>query len=62
MLKNIKRLCAANNISISKLGKTLGFGNGTIERWDRNRPSIDKVILVADYFGVTVDELLKEEK
>lgn len=61
MLNNIKRLCAKNNISIQKLEKALGFGNGTIARWDENRPSIDRAVLVADYFGCTVDELLKEE-
>lgn len=61
MLKNIKNLCASRGISIQKLEKTLGFGNGTIARWDENRPSVDKVKLVADYFGCTVDELLKEE-
>lgn len=60
MFKNIKALCAANNISILKLETALGFGNGTISRWDTNRPSVDKVKLVADYFGCTVDELLKE--
>lgn len=61
MLKNIKKLCAMHNLSVQKLEKSLGFGNGTISRWDENRPSIDKVKLVADYFGCTVDELLKEE-
>lgn len=61
MLKNIKDLCAKHNVSIQKLEKTLCFGNGTISRWDENRPSVDKVKLVADYFGCTVDELLKEE-
>ncbi len=61
MLKNIKKLCVANGISVQKLEKSLNFGNGTIARWEENRPSVDKVKLVADYFGCTVDELLKEE-
>lgn len=61
MFEKIKALCAAKGISIQKLERALGFGNGTISRWDINRPSVDKVKLVADYFGCTVDELLREE-
>lgn len=45
---------------ISKLEKELEFGNGAIYRWDKNTPSIDKVLKVAKYFEVSVDSLLEE--
>ena len=61
MVERIKTLCADNKVTIRALEKEFGFGNGTIARWNENRPSIDKVKAVADYFGVTIDELLKEE-
>lgn len=40
------------------LEKELGFGNGTIGKWQKASPSVDKLKKVADWFGVTLDELL----
>ena len=61
LLKNIKTLCKQRNITLAELERFIGFGNGTVGRWDCKRPSIDRVKEVADYFGVTIDELLKGE-
>ena len=60
---NIKMLCESRGISVSRLEKELGFGNSTIAKWAICSPSINKVQLVAAFFGCTVDELLagKEE-
>lgn len=58
ILKNIRILCSKKPISISKLERELGIGNGTIGRWDKSSPSVESVKKVADFFGVTVDELL----
>lgn len=61
MVSNIKTLCGKTGVTIAELERKIGFGNGTIARWDENAPSVARVKLVADYFGVSVDELLKEE-
>lgn len=58
MFEQIKELCNEQGISVLQLEKEVGLTHG-IHRWDTNKPSIDKVKLVADYFGVTVDYLLK---
>ncbi len=58
LVENIKFLCALKGTSIPKLEKELGFGRGAIYNWDTNSPSIDKVQKVADYFEVSVDDLL----
>lgn len=58
---NVERLCAENKISVSHLEKALGFGNGSIRRWDTTAPSIDKVLKVAEYFSVSLDELYDRE-
>ena len=55
---NIAQLCKKNGISIAKLEKELGIGNGTIGRWEKSSPTIDNLKKVADYFGVTVDGLI----
>lgn len=61
ILNNISSLCQKNNISIARLEKTLGIGNGTIGGWDRASPTVSKLKLVADYFHVTVDDLIRED-
>jgi len=55
-------MCKSNNITLAELERSVGFGNGTIGRWDCKRPSVDRVKNVADYFGCTVDELLSDER
>lgn len=60
LVENIRCLCRERGVSIQQLERELGFGNGTIRRWGENAPSVDKVKAVADYFGVTVDELLTD--
>lgn len=61
MVEKIKELCKQKGISVLQLEKETGIAHG-IHRWDINKPSIDKVQTVAEYFGVTVDYLLSDEK
>lgn len=56
----IRELCNERGTNFKQLELSLGFGNGTIARWGDSPPSVIKVKAVADYFGVTVDELLTE--
>ena len=57
----IKELAYAQKISIRRLEENIGFGNGTINRWAKTTPGVDKLEKVADYFGVSVDYLLGRE-
>lgn len=58
MLDIIQKLCKEKGISIFKLEKELGFGNGTIYKWDKSSPAVDKLKRVAEYLGVSTDFLL----
>ena len=58
IFENIKKLCNEHGTSIFALEKTLGIGNGVISRWKESSPRVETLKLVADYFGVTVDDLL----
>lgn len=62
ILKKILELAEKNNISVSCLEKTLGFGNGTIKKWGESSPSVDKLKKVADYFGVSIEYFLEQEE
>lgn len=59
MLENIKRIAEEQKKSLRYIEDKLGLHN--IYRWDEHKPSIDKVRLVADELGVTVDELFKDD-
>ena len=54
----IKRIKENSTLSIKKLEEVLGFGNGTISKWDRSSPKADKIITVAKYLNVSIDYLL----
>jgi transcriptional regulator with XRE-family HTH domain len=61
ILENITRLCKENGVSIARLERETGMGNGTISRWGNASPTIGNVKAVADFFGVTIDQLLEEK-
>ena len=59
LFNNIKTLCDEKGIKITNLEKELGFGGGIISRWGNNAdPSLSKIVDIADYFNVTIDELI----
>jgi len=47
-------------IRAKELSKITGVGNSTISAWKRGlqKPSVDAIIKIAEYFGVTTDYLL----
>lgn len=57
----IKELCKEKRISVLKMETEIGFNNGTVNKWNKHKPSYDKVQKVADYFGVSVEYILGEE-
>lgn len=58
LVKSIRELCKKNNIAISQLENELNFGAGLISRWTKSSPSLDKIIDIADYFHVSLDEVV----
>ena len=62
ILDNIHKLCKEKGVSIARLERETGIGNGTIARWDVCSPRLSNIKSVADYFGVTIDSLVSEEK
>ncbi len=61
LLKNIELRCKEKGLSVAALERTVGLGNATIKGWGESSPKVDNLKKVADYFGCTVDELLREE-
>lgn len=54
----IKKLCKQKNISVLKMETDLGFTSGTVSKWNKHKPSYDRVCKVADYFNVSAEYIL----
>lgn len=59
-IEKLAAMCKEKGITFHKLEKECGIGNGTIARWKTSSPSVANLKAVADYFEVTVDELLRD--
>lgn len=60
LVERIQALCSSRNTTLIGLEREIGLGRGTIRNWDKNSPAIDKVIKVARYFNVGIEEILGE--
>ncbi|EOT5797137.1 helix-turn-helix domain-containing protein, partial [Listeria monocytogenes] len=56
--ERIKKLSAKKGITISQLTSELEMGENSIYRWKTQKPALDKLQKVADYFNVSTDYLL----
>lgn len=63
-ISGIRRRCKERGITLAELERHAGIGNGIIGKWGKsnNGPSAANLKKVADYFGCTMDELMKEDE
>lgn len=61
IVDTIRELCQKNNMTISQLERELYMSPGLISRWNKNTPSFDRIIEIANYFGVSLDILANNE-
>ena len=62
ILKRIESLCKSRGITISKLEKECGIGNGTIARWNKSFPRTDNLMKVADFLEISIECLVEEKE
>jgi transcriptional regulator with XRE-family HTH domain len=56
--KRLSSLLEERDISISKMASDIGIGKSTIHHWiTGGEPTLSKVVVVAEYLGVSVDYL-----
>lgn len=61
MKTKLKELRKSNNLSMDKLGKEINMSSGEIsdiENGKKKDPRISTLIKIADYFDVSLDELI----
>lgn len=61
MVSKIEYLCKYHGKTLVSLENECGLKNGTIYKWDKNLPSIDKALAVADALRVSVHDLMNED-
>ena len=56
----IKSFRLSMNLSQSQLAKATGISQQAISFWEQNKrtPNMDDCIILADFFGITLDELV----
>lgn len=62
LIENIRTLCKKNKVSITKLESDLFLSPGLISRWNKSMPAMDKIMDIANYFDVSIDELVGRSK
>ena len=63
LVSRIKALCKERGTSCTKIESEYGWGNGAIGKWAKLKslPPLDRLQIVADHLGVTVNYLLTGE-
>lgn len=61
--ENIRRFRSQMGISQDALAEKLGVARQSISKWERDAatPELEKLMAMAELFGVTLDELVKNE-
>ena len=59
--ENLKMLRSQNNVTQQDIANLCKTTTATVSRWENgvNEPDIYTLILLADYFEITIDELVK---
>ena len=58
--KNVKRLRQNKGITQEQLGEMLGISSQAVSKWENGSALPDITVLpkLADYFGISIDELM----
>lgn len=59
----LKKLLAEKGVTAYRMAADLGLPQSTVSEWLNGvyRPKADKLLLLAEYFNVSVEALMKEE-
>ena len=63
MYKKFANLLVKNNKTAYQVSKDTGIGENIFSYWKagRSKPKVDKLKILADYFGVSIEYFLEEK-
>ena len=61
--ENFERLCKINNVKPIEVSRGTGIQTATLSSWKKGSytPKQDKMLLIADFFNVSLDEIMGNE-
>ena len=62
LYEQIRDIAKAKGYSINRLEKELGFARSSINKFNTNTPSVEKISKIADFLSVPVEVLTGKEK
>lgn len=61
LYEQIKECAAKRGYSVNKLEQELGLPRSSLSKYNKSSPSLDKIIQIADFLGMSVSELIGED-
>lgn len=61
LYERIRDIAKSRGYSINRLEKELGFARSSINKFNKNIPSVDKLQQISDLLGVSLDDLMTGE-
>ena len=61
LYERIKELAKSKGYSINRLEKELGFARSSINKFNTNKPSIEKIQQIADFLEISVDTITETD-
>ena len=58
LIQRIEEAAKGKGLTFNRIERDCGLGNGTIKRWSTQSPRLDKLVLVADHIGVSLDYIV----
>lgn len=58
IVDSIKKLCKTNEMTVGQLEKEIGLSQGLISKWMYTTPSLEKIVDIAKYFHVSLDDVV----
>ena len=59
LYERIKELCKEKGVTVSQMERDLGFAKGSISKIDKHKPSIDKIVKIAEYFNLKYEQFFE---
>jgi len=60
--EKLSKLAKTQKRSLKGAAKATGVSEGAISGWKKSFPTVDNLAYLADYYGVTIDYLVNDEK
>lgn len=61
LVERVKYAASQKGYTLAELEQILGFGNHTIYKWNKNSPSVEKVLAVANFLNISLTWLVTGE-